>query len=185
MEQVHLDNLAKLRDFLMTNKVQFDISDFRSYSDEAGNVEGTQLTLDEIEKGTKSCGTAGCAIGWAPFVVTPDPEHIQLEYSSRFNRTVQTVNMWDYTKDKFIPGETPGFRRVFDWPFGYEWRWHDNTREGAAYRIDVLIKTGEVPEFFNSYRLGSTADSKRIEWLAQYAKDRDTWIEQYRAPEAN
>lgn len=169
MQQVHLDNLAKLRDFLLANMIPFHMADFRSNQDEAGE-EFEHLTLDEYEKGEFVCGTAACAVGWAPFVIPPKPEH--------FNSTEEGAELktWDYVHDTLIPGAYRQNRYDFDWPFGYGWAGVDNTREGAAYRINYLIENGAPPRAFLANNLEHIRARGYQRWVNNYLDDRDLWL---------
>jgi hypothetical protein len=167
MEQKYIDNLSKLRDFLMANKVEFNMKYFRE-NEEDGEC---QLTLDEIEEGTESCGTAGCAVGWAPFVIPPKPEHFD---------SVREINFWNYVSDSLIPNHDSAFnyrignQRSFSWMFGTEWYGVDNSREGAAYRIDHYLKRG-IPEEFTE------ADEMSEIEVEEYMQARDAWLTEQRS----
>jgi hypothetical protein len=138
------ENLAKLRDFLFENreaiKSRFNIGWF--YRDrDWGNINSpTEEALAALQNGWHQCGTTACAVGWGPSVIPTIPE--------------------DYRLDT-IMGETPRLcylrysERVFLGTGDYRWHWMfseywesvDNTPEGAAFRIDYLLKGNDLESF--------------------------------------
>lgn len=73
------------------------------------------------------CGSVGCAIGHTAFVIPKYKNETWLDYSLRV--TGLTDN--DYEGNS-----------AWDWCFSEEWRYVDNTPQGAADRIDWLLEYG-------------------------------------------
>lgn len=154
MQQVHLDNLAKLRDFLITHPVPFKMSVYRDGS----------ISPEIIQKGVNECGTPACALGWLPFAIELDEEDWEdgsLDYAKLAIRHlgVDSDNRWN-------------------WMFGHSWYAIDDTRLGAAYRIDFLLNK-DVPDTFH------TAFQMQRNDVEDYLKGRDEWIAKYHAIEAD
>jgi hypothetical protein len=74
------------------------------------------------------CGTAGCAVGWAPKAGFPilDTDSDWTAYSTRIFGLA-----WDDYR--------------WDWCFAGQWSGHDNTPKGAAARIRHIVNHG-LPE---------------------------------------
>lgn len=91
------------------------------------------------------CGTAGCAVGWGPFIEGLEglPEEQRKEF----------FEYGLYTERLFGLGECTD---EFDWCFAASWDHVDNTARGAALRIREFIRLGKVPIDFTSQRLGHT-----------------------------
>jgi hypothetical protein len=71
------------------------------------------------------CGTVGCAAGWGPFAgIEKDPRESFREYCERAFGLRFPYATWI-------------------WCFNYDWRNVDNTREGAAKRIQYLLIHGD------------------------------------------
>lgn len=114
LEQVNnLNKLAKfLSRFRESPKRKFDMAGFT----ECGNWGY------EAESKTE-CGTVGCALGWLPSVGIPKTsEENWIQYSKR------------------VLGFSEGYE--WDWLFSEQWRRTDNTPQGAAKRIKVLLEKG-------------------------------------------
>jgi hypothetical protein len=92
MNKRHLNNLARLADFLeneITNK-QFNIETFRQ-ADGLGFCEF---------KSKSDCGTIGCALGWSPFAIPYVKEDFSLTRNWSLNSNepewVKTLDFWKY-----------------------------------------------------------------------------------------
>ena len=127
-------NLQKLATYLAyapaPKGVKFDMSNFTDlpYAREFAEVK---------------CGTAGCAVGWAPFAgIKKRIGESWLTYSERVLIDYHShINFWE-------------------WCFGGDWAEFDNTRKGAAKRIQYLLDNGKPPEGFNSDSRGYSAFKK-------------------------
>ena len=116
-------NLLKLAHYLETvveaQEMAFDMSDYRE--DESGPNE------------PHTCGTAACALGYAPHVIPPLPgERYWVSYG---NRAFEMDNS------------------EWDWCFNSDWAGPDNTAAGAAKRIRHLCERG-LPENWEEQMLG-------------------------------
>jgi hypothetical protein len=175
---MNIENLAKLRDFLFDNreaiKSRFDIGYFFESANRRNPwFERNHPTADELEYlfTNNECGTTACAVGWGPSVIPTIPE--------------------DYILDIDVGG-TPRLcyprysRRVFldiddcrwDWMFNEEWESVDNTPEGAAFRIDYLLKGNDLESF--TYDDGLTPcfwpDNAEDEVKDRYNTLRNEWL---------
>jgi hypothetical protein len=163
VDPVQCKNLATLRDWLLTNDVAFDMSYFRSTFGEAIALDES-LSKTALDAGPNECGTAGCAVGWAPFVIPP----IDDEY-------YRDGNLLNYAKyGPRIFGDAYEDAGAFSFLFGGRWANVDNTRHGAAYRIDLFLGLKDNADWpFNSfaaYRFPSTKKryiAARNKWLAE------------------
>lgn len=96
------------------------------------DMEHFSSSNDADENG---CGSCGCIIGHAPSIL-----HIsKVGYD------------WD-DYSEHITGLT-SYSLGWSWMFDYDWKFLDNTTEGAAFRMRFFLKHG-VPEFFPYYHAG-------------------------------
>lgn len=143
------ENLTILMNFLLDNDLPFEMMDYRSETDLTPDLpyEAFKLTKDDVDAGVSQCNTAGCAIGWAPFVVPPKPEHFTGE--GTLSDPI-TVNYNRYVESEF------GISRyimAFAFLFGSEWADVDNTRQGAAFRIHDYITDQKIFKLFKGENL--------------------------------
>lgn len=171
----HLDNLATLRDFLMTNNVPFEMLYWRTQGSLGTNSHHfLQVTKDQLDQGIHECGTAGCAAGWSPFVIPP----LHDEYTAKGSGKAR-INMGDYIQRVFgidIEHEDPYFMSFFD----SEWSFTDNSREGAAYRINRYLEDNVL--LIIDEETAENIDSVEAEikvWNEAEKLNRDKWIETY------
>lgn len=156
-------NLLALSDFLMKNEVPFLMGAWRA--EEYGDMGwlDAPLTLDEIDQGLASCGTAGCALGWAPFVIPPTE-----------NCIIQPgeIHFPTYEKEAFdlTPMQSASV-------FESRWERVDDTREGAAFRLWALATHGTTydPD-------GMVFSSQKHELREAYYADRDKWLAEQQTP---
>lgn len=121
-------NLKKLATYL--ESLPADYEHFGMWRYFTHNEES--VGVYEINKVCSPCGTAACAVGHGPNAgIKPLPED-------------DTWN--DYSKRAF--GFDPRGDARWEWCFGSEWRYADDTHYGAAARIRYLLKAGRVPEGF-------------------------------------
>jgi hypothetical protein len=151
---MNIENLKIWRDFLISNDVPFCMTYLHQ------NADGTQVraTKDLIDKGAKGCGTAGCAVGWAPFVLPP--------MVNEFYKTDNCLDVWRYMNRVFgIDSLEDGGE--FDYIAASAWTHVDNSRLGAAYRIHCVITGAFDPD-----------DEFIIDDLDydEYATGRDAWV---------
>lgn len=117
-----LANLATLRDFLpIVDQDNFHMGWFAA--DGNGCIE-----LHELKEVKHTCGTAGCAIGWAPAAgIKPLKGEGWVEYSERVFGYACNSTTWEYM-------------------FSSDWSDVDNSTTGAAERIGFVLKNGGHPE---------------------------------------
>jgi hypothetical protein len=155
-DETKQQNLAKLRDFLLTNDVPFNMRDFR--------IGSEPVTKDTIDAGASSCGSAGCAIGWAPFVIPPTDDDFAFGYNE-----VQVVHFWDYTKHHLL---TNGPQDIgFDAMFSSTWQHTDNTRHGAAFRINEYLERRVFDPYDVEDSIGDDGGDHEV-----YVFARDEWL---------
>lgn len=116
ISQKQFNNLLTLGKFLnkkqnLPKKVKFDMNRF------------SDITLNEY---TKTCGTTGCAVGFAPFAGIAK---------------TKKEDWIGFTKRTLIDAGSNGF----DWMFSLSWGDVDNTSKGASKRIVWFLKNG-IPE---------------------------------------
>lgn len=103
---------------ISTIQARFDMGQYSSY----GRLEGMTST---------NCGTAGCAVGFAPFFGI---------------KKVKTESWADFCKRVFGLDKS---KAEFRWLFFGSWSEIDNTPEGASKRISWLLDKGLPPDFEN------------------------------------
>jgi len=116
-----------MRDGVIT-QATFDMYAFRGHS---GGVEAPFKSKDD-------CGTIGCALGWAPFIIEPKAEH----YTRSWWLKTETLDFDDYYTDTFTTSsdfEGAAFDNIFEFLFSSEWVVADNTPEGFLGRLDAVI----------------------------------------------
>lgn len=169
MEQFRLDNLAILRDALIANELPFQMGSFFEIN---GRGINRTLTMDEFEALTqdpKGCGTSACAVGWAPTFIPPTADDFRKDYDGKpgFNHTA-------FSNNKLIPIEDDWW----NWCFASNWYAIDDTRLGAAYRIDVFLKHHEKTPPFNAEYLEEQREDVKKELVFEYTYHRDLWLEE-------
>lgn len=167
-------NLAILRDFLLNNDVPFNMRDYRT---RLPNVESTasvnKLTKDMLDAGPAQCNTAGCGIGWAPFVIPP-PEgcYDNDGYVSYERYCTEVFQIRRY-------GDKSNYE-LFEFIFGSDWSFYDNSRQGVAFRINTVINNLGWFETYHSNgssfryfwkKFGENYLKEKTEWLAQVVHD--------------
>jgi len=150
---MNIENLATLRDFLLTNDVPFHMDSWRE--------DDEFLTKDIIDKGVAVCNTSGCALGWAPFVIPA----IDIDFYLYCDGVVG-VDFHEYS-DRVFSLNRYEDSSVFD----SDWTLIDNSREGAAFRINQLVN-GVVYDY-RDLESGIEGDTKEY---TQYITDRDAWL---------
>lgn len=134
----HLKNLEKLANFLekkVTNK-QFKMDDFRQ------NKNGVSCEFVS----NKSCGTIGCALGWAPFKIPAKRGH--------FNNDSVGFKYLDFDLyARLTFGCSVGDCSAGDYMFSGEW--YDNkkqrTRLATVKRIrEIITSKGKISDKMES-----------------------------------
>lgn len=118
-----------------------------------GISKGIRFTMASFTKGKQDvafCETAGCAVGFAPFAgITKLSGEDFMEYSSR---TLISATTYEW-----------------EWCFSGEWIYVDNTREGAARRIQYLLDGGKVPDDFDVEELSCLYEDQKDELRDVYS----------------
>lgn len=125
-------NLTRLRDFLadpesppnlhpeqFSMTYYFDSPDIEELDDYA--PAALYRTADPVNH----CGTVACAVGWAPAA------GVKLRKKDE---------CWSSYCDRVFGFDD--FSNAFDWMFNGNWRWKDNTPQGAAKRITYFLNWG-------------------------------------------
>ena len=82
------------------------------------------------------CGSIGCALGWAPFALDIDDD-IEI-----FAYVIGGPLYWYRLSRKYF---VPKQHRAWDFCFAQDWKDHDNTREGAANRLEYAADNPAGP----------------------------------------
>jgi hypothetical protein len=135
------------------------LATYLAYADKPEEVKFDMMSYSDPKHSYDSttCGTTGCAVGFGPFAGILK-EHYETWFS--------------YVKRTLVPqvGSVE-----FDWCFSAYWNQVDNTPEGAAKRIQLMLDTG-VP---NTFRYSLLTDFFETE---QY-EDLDMEADVYALPE--
>ena len=161
-------NLTILMNFLLSNDLPFDMVDYRTETDQTPDLPygSFKLTKDAIDAGPSQCNTAGCGLGWAPFVVPPKPEHFTGDGSQ--NDPI-CVLYESYAEDEFGVSR---WSEAFNFLFGSDWTELDNTRQGVAFRIHDYItdqtffnlsKDENLYDFYADYK--QKYEEAKADWL--------------------
>ena len=117
-------NLKLLSDFLLSDPVEtkgrFGMADFSRFA-----------APQQIAKVGHACGTAGCAVGWAPTVPGLKPDDGE--------------EWWSYSDRIFALPSAP-----WDWCFSGSWATLDDTATGAGARIAALLDNTDVQYLVHS-----------------------------------
>lgn len=165
----HINNLKILRDFLIANDVAFNMTDYR-WDPQKG--ESVDIALEELNRPFNECGTAGCAIGWAPFVIPHQPSEV---FRREFGQDTLMYSIYAIR----VFGTRPS-SDGFTWMFDADWAHVDNTRIGAAYRIDRWINTPHADDqrelrLFAWEITTYSPDAASQRERERYFKERDAW----------
>jgi len=160
---MNVENLKIWRDFLISNDVPFEMQFYRSK-----NGQGECITKDEVDAGVEGCGTAGCAIGWAPFAVPAEKDDFFMHHSE--NKLL--LDFFKYVPRAFGLSTYSG---EYDFIIEMDWKQIDNTRLGAAFRIDCVIN-GAVRLFVPVATKYWSPDNMSIAQEDMYKKMRNQWV---------
>lgn len=138
-------NLKLLADWLILNnddlveKSGFNMLAFRSshFNNPKNPEDFGGFVIDKYVSET-DCGTAGCALGWAPASGIAEFEPLPSEMELGFL-------VFSEYEDRVFNLSEVGPNSPWDWCFSSEWYEVDNTPKGAAIRILQLI-SGESPD---------------------------------------
>lgn len=163
------ENLTILMNFLLVNDLPFEMMDYRSETDLTPELPygPFKLTKDAIDAGLNQCNTAGCGVGWAPFVVPPKPEHYTGD-GTLYDPIA--VNYERYVESEF---GVSGYSTAFAFLFDSGWSEWDNTRQGVSFRIHdyitdrtffKLFEDPAVEDFYENH--GEAYEKAKADWLA-------------------
>ena len=163
-------NLTILRDALLANELPFEMETYCRF--ESKVAVGQNITLDLLDdlrkaQGKEDCGTAACAVGWAPLFIPPGEDI--LEDSNVHGAKVFNYNT--YSEAYLLPTDNDWW----DWCFSGNWSSVDNTRLGAAYRISVLLEADET-DLRAGPPLGNECISEEEADDVSYFEDRAKWL---------
>lgn len=154
------NNLRKLADLLKSTVLKINMSTYVCGDDIHERFAHYEKDYrdDEIV-----CNTVACAIGWAPMVV-PVPEDCKWgDGAIHYGLYADAVFGCERNP------ETVGFE-IFQNLFGFQWTEIDNTRLGAAFRIETFLETGEMPDY-----ISIEAMKKDEEWINVYFAHKAEW----------
>jgi hypothetical protein len=119
-------NLKKLADYLVNLPEHYKGFDMSVYSDDDEETPYTAV---------HTCGTVGCAIGHGPYI-----KGMEAFKGEGWGAYVYRVCGFDEDSIEY------------DWVFDSGWARSDNTAEGAAMRITMLLESG-IPTMFEGISL--------------------------------
>lgn len=143
---VNRENLKILSDGLLglipsiedTSQVHFDME---SYSD-VNEADDSYFHRNNAEIKMKTCGSVGCAIGWAPFFgIEKHLNEDWIDFSERVFGLSNGSDEWDYL-------------------FSSDWGDVDNSKKGAGLRIKNFLEHG-LPEDSHDQLQGEASLSYR------------------------
>lgn len=167
VSEIQRSNLRKLaeglRRFAEDPKPPFGFS-----MEKFQELGGKNISLGQLEVKNTPCGTVTCAAGLGPYLgIHPE----------------DSVSNWvEYTEKCFVGEDHP---ELFDWLFASEWARVDNTRLGAAQRIEWYLANG-IPD--NIRQPYTSVDCPRIpkdDWRGLTAQLVTWWEEQRIRPVAS
>lgn len=166
------ENLSLLMKFLLSNDLPFNMGDYRTTTDQTPELPYAtfKLTKDAIDAGVNQCNTAGCALGWAPFVVPPKAHHFIGE-GTLYDPVV--LHYESYASDQF------GLNRwsiAFSFLFNSLWEEVDNTRQGAAFRIHDCITDQTFFKLFKDTSMGDFVGDFYDNHKEEYEKAKADWL---------
>jgi hypothetical protein len=134
--KLKVNNLALLAQYLFNLPDDYKFFDMGRFSKTNQNVWQVDTDADLI-----NCGTAGCAIGHAPFVKGIVTDRPVCDYGA-LDVLNNSAGWLEYAED--VSGVDAG-ERTWEYMFGGSWDWHDNTAYGAAQRILYILAGNRVP----------------------------------------
>ena len=125
MKKVHKERLRKLAEYLLTKvpEEKFDMEVYRQ--------EGNTAHI---------CGTAGCALGWAPAIMSPYTFYKYKTGTKDLDVLFNNISMKYFGID--------WYEEVWVYLFSANWVTVDNTPQGAAARILYFLDHG-IPSCFD------------------------------------
>lgn len=150
------DNLRKLAELLKSRELNFEMESFiDSKTDER---EYAIQKPSDYQNEERICNTVACAVGWGPLVV-PVPDAAMNQWS---------INYSKYAEIAF--GARPMDKdRIFDALFSGRWSNLDNTRLGAAFRIETVLELDAIPDCFDPWEMEDNEyDEAYLEYTAMY-----------------
>lgn len=140
----HRQNLERLRDLMLQpeERVGFHMQDYLKLPNGSipedlseYDVQVSMSRLIHLNPNHPPCGTAACALGHSVCFLEP------LGHAEKFEPYASRV--YGAGKVAVDGGDSPGLR--WDWLFSPAWTVFDNTRDGAARRIQWILDGRDVP----------------------------------------
>ena len=127
LSEENIKNLKLLSDYLINNKEEseFDM-----------NLFSENETVDNL------CGSSGCAIGHASFIIPVDKKFVNIDAIGHVY-----IDWEDYCESVF-GFSYEKYEYEYHWCFSANWSSIDNTRKGAGLRINWFLDHG-LPENFS------------------------------------
>jgi hypothetical protein len=161
MNTERLLQLADYLEALPANYSEFEMAEFWT-----GDAERVAWLIEQGKATAPACGTAACAMGHIPFVGYKDFNlEDYIEVTSMFGLVVH----WFKISVEFLGLDVDEDR--WDWMFAGEWSSVDNSPQGAAQRIRMIVDprgmewTLKVP------------DDEHPKQVAEYWKTMQEWRE--------
>lgn len=125
--------------------------------------------------GVSECGSVACAVGHGPSAGILFPESMINTYNSfRFYAGLVPADAptpdWGGYTDKFFC-DRDGL--LFEWMFGGDWSYVDDTHRGAAARIRYVLAQEEIPDEFED---SSECTEEMVELYQEYVIEGDAHI---------
>lgn len=154
------NNLKILRDYLKYNVAQtnFNMSWYRKTNED--------LPTEFWSK--NKCGTAGCALGWAPFAEGLEPIEAHFIFAESSESEERSYLNWTAYAEYHFPAigmdvsPKGKVNEFFNWLFSASWFKTDNSIEGAVARIDYLLENG-LPDDYLEQMYGQNPLSYKVE----------------------
>lgn len=142
LSKKNIANLEKLRDHLAalpTDYQHFDMSTFYGHLGDNGD-----FSCQPSDVKPPACGTVACAVGHGPLIGIKAKEH---EFWEDYNFRAFGLYI---TCEHGVKEEDDRW----EWCFCSKWSDKDNTAQGAAKRIDYILKHGDAPKDWEQQRSG-------------------------------
>jgi hypothetical protein len=131
--QMNRENLQRAADYIRTvPQEMFHMGHYR-----AKRKRGIIIGCSDEERLSHECNTVGCAIGHC--TALDSPVNLPIIPKEAWSQDPHSINFTAWS-EKFFDIPTDGDR--WAWCFSCNWSIVDNTPEGAALRIEWLLKNG-------------------------------------------
>ena len=104
---------------------------------------------DEEHEFSLVCGTIGCALGCATYIVTPrEDKHVLFDGFLAGHEVLPRREPESYDAYAMRVFGVQWTTSTWDWLFGPDWRDTDNTPQGAATRIEWFLNFGRPQDSY-------------------------------------